>query len=82
MASAPGRLRRDWEGTVPAIEGDLMLAHISERTDQNLEQPRWDTKSGAEVETLYFVHLNAEPATGTQRERRLPEELTGFYYTG
>lgn len=82
MTSALGRLRRDWEGTVPAIEGDLMLAHISERTDQNLEHTRRATLRGSEVETLVFVHLNAEPATGNQRERKLPEELTGFYYTG
>ena len=59
-----------------------MLAPISERTNLDTTTPRRFNLEDAPIETLFFVDLNATPVAAERDERDLPEELTGFYYTG
>ena len=76
-----GKASRDWEGTIPAIEGDHMPAPNSQL--ESAVVPRRHTAlNDARIETLFFLDLNSEGDKPEPRERELPEELTGFYYTG
>ena len=59
-----------------------MLAPISERPDLDTAAPRRHDLEEAAIETLFFVDLNTAPVAAERNERDLPEELTGFYYTG
>jgi hypothetical protein len=43
---------------------------------------RRNALENAPIETLFFLDLNNESDKPEPRERELPEELTGFYYTG
>jgi hypothetical protein len=76
-----GKAPRDWEGTTPAIEGDHMPAPTTDIESAMLTRRR-SALDNAQIETLFFLDLNAESDKPEPRERELPEELTGFYYTG
>jgi hypothetical protein len=59
-----------------------MSAPITVELDNPLKIPRRNALEQAQIETLFFVDLNADTPASEPPERELPEELTGFYYTG